>query len=90
MSPVYHDSPTNKVIKNFKLHLTCAGLLQGESFLQQCIIICSVSISDFRNVFVDEQFWCQNLSWSFTGFVITQPTLNSEDKVPAPDLQEIM
>lgn len=56
MSPVYHDSPTNKVIKNFKLHLTCAGLLQGESFLQQCIIICSVSISDFRNVFVDEQF----------------------------------
>lgn len=54
MSPMYHDNPTDKTIKDFKLHLTCAGLLHGDSFLWQCIIIHSFSVSAFRNFFGDE------------------------------------
>lgn len=54
MSPMYHNNFTDKVIKDFKLHLTCAGLLHWDSFLLQCIIICSISVSAFRNVFGDE------------------------------------
>lgn len=54
MSPMYHDNPTDKVIKDFKLHLTCAGLLHGDSLLWQCTIICSFSVSAFRNFFGDE------------------------------------
>lgn len=33
MSPAYHDNPTDKVIKDFKFHLTCAGLQHGDSLL---------------------------------------------------------
>lgn len=54
MSPTYHDNPTDKVIEDFKLHLTCAGLLHGDSLLWQRVIIHSFSISAFRNFFGDE------------------------------------